>query len=118
MGRLRPPQAVQSRAARLVGLLVVGIALTLAAGYLLLPVAARMFIAILGLAMSAGIWLVEAAGSGQDRSTILLAVGRAMLRALTSPWALVVFGSLVSIGGLSLYALRRLLNLEEEESSQ
>lgn len=110
-------RALQSRALRLVGLVLVALALVFAAGYLLLPVAVRMVISALDLAMSGGVWLIASAASGASTRTILLMIGRAAFLSLTSARALAILSGLVLVGAAALYVLQRLLGLEEEGKS-
>lgn len=111
-------RALQSRAVRLVGFALAALALMFAAGYLLLPVAVRMVISALDMAMSGGISIVASADSGASADAILLEIGRTALLALMSPRALAILSGLVLLGAAALYGLQRLLGLEEEESSR
>jgi hypothetical protein len=122
MGWPPPLKAPGSRTARLAGLGVAAVVLVAAGGYLLLPLAVRLFVRALDLTLSVGLWLASSASSGADAATILATIGRAALGALTSTWALVVLAAFVLVGAAALYGLQRLLGVEppeeEEESSR
>ena len=109
--------ALQRRVVRGAGLVLIAVVLMLAAGYLLLPLAVRMAIGGLDLAMSGTIWLVASANAGASATTILMTIGRAALRVFTSTRAVAILSGLVLLGAAALYGLQRLLGLEEEEES-
>jgi hypothetical protein len=116
MGWQRPPRGPFARAARLAGLAVTTLTLILAAGLLLLPLAARVLVRGLELAVNGCIWLAASLSAGADAWTILKTVGRAAGSALVSPRAFAAFGALVLVGALALYGLQRLFDSEEESS--
>jgi hypothetical protein len=116
MGWQRPMKGPFARAARLAGLAVVTVTLTLAAAFLLLPLAIRVFVRGLELAVNGCIWLAASLSAGADAWTILKAVGLAAGSALVSPRVFATFGALVLVGALALYGLQRLFDSEEESS--
>src|ERR1700681_5065746 len=116
MGWQRPMKGPFARAARLAGLAVVTVTLILAAAFLLLPLAIRVFVRGLELAVNGCIWLAASLSAGADAWTILKVVGRAAAGAIVSPRTFATLGVLVLVGALALYGLPRLVHAEEEPS--
>jgi hypothetical protein len=116
MGWQRPLKGPVTRAARLTGLAIATVTLSLAAAFLLLPLAVRLFVRGLELAVNGCIWLAASLSAGADAWTILKVVGRAAASALVSPRVFATFGALVLVGALALYGLQRLFDSEEESS--
>jgi hypothetical protein len=116
MGWQRPLKGPFTRAARLTGLVIATVTLILAAAFLLLPLAVRVFVRGLELAVNGCIWLAASLSAGADAWTILKVVGRAAGSALVSPRAFATLGALVLVGALALYGLQRLFDSEEESS--
>jgi len=112
----RAPSPPSTRGARAAGMAVVGVSGVVVAAYLVLPLALRMFVSGLMLALNASIWLAASLSAGADAWTIVSALGRAVGGALTTPQASVAIGALVILGGLALYLLQRLLGPDEESS--
>lgn len=92
------------------------VAATIAAGYLLLPLAASALVRLLSSMLNASVWLAAAIGSGSDMWTIVSTVGRTTARALTTPVASGIVVALLLVGALALIGLRRLLGSEEDSS--
>jgi hypothetical protein len=116
MGWQRPLKGPFTRAARLTGLAIATVTLTLAAAFLLLPLAVRVFVRGLELAVNGCIWLAASLSAGADAWTILKVVGRAAAGAIVSPRTFATLGALVLVGALALYGLQRLFDSEEESS--
>jgi hypothetical protein len=116
MGSQPPLKGPFTRAARLAGLAIATVTLILAAAFLLLPLAVRVFVRGLELAVNGCVWLAASLSTGADAWTILKAVGRAAGSALVSPQAFATVGALVLVGALALYGLQRLFDSEEESS--
>jgi hypothetical protein len=112
----RAPSRPSTRAVRAAGVAVASVAGTAAAGYLVLPLALRVFVGGLMWTLDACVWLAASLSAGADTWTIVSAVGRAVGGALTTPQASVAIGTLVVLGGLALYLLQRLLGSDEESS--
>ncbi len=89
---------------------------TIAAGYVVLPLAAWGFIRLLMAMLNASIWFAAAISSGSDMWTIARTIGRAAAGALTTPLASGSIVVLVAVGALALFGLRRLLGTEEDSS--
>jgi len=102
------------RLARVTGTVVIVIAASLAAAYLLLPLAVHGFIRALDLTLNGCIWIATAFTNGTDAWTIFLTIGRAVGTTLLETRALTMLGGLVLIGAAAVYALQRLLGSEEE----
>ena len=96
---------------------MVAATLSVAAAFLLLPLALRGLLGALDLALTGCIWLTTSLGSDADAWTILTAVGRAAAGVLMTSRALAVIGVLVLVSALALYALQRLLVTKQESSS-
>jgi hypothetical protein len=116
MGWQRPLKGPFARAARLTGLAIATVTLILAAAFLLMPLAVRVFVRGLELAVNGCIWVAASLSAGADAWTILKVVGRAAGSALVSPRAFATFGALVLLGALALYGLQRLFDSEEEST--
>ncbi len=95
---------------------VVVVAGTIAAGFLLLPLAAWGFARALTSTLNASIWLAAAIGSGSDAWSIAGTVGQAAVGALATPLASGLIVALVFVGALALFGLQRLLGTEEDSS--
>ena len=82
------------------------------------PVAVGALGQMFSLLLRGSLWLATAIGRGDDSWTIATAVGRGMTTALVTPGAMGVIGGLLLLGAVALFGLQRLLDSEEEESSQ
>jgi len=109
---------------RRAGLALVAVTLSVAAAFLLLPLAVQGLLRALDLALTGCIWLTTSLGNDADAWAVLTAVGRAAAGALITTRALALVGALVLLSALALYGLQRLLGRElgrelgnEEESS-
>jgi hypothetical protein len=100
----------------LAGIGVIAVVATIAAGYVLLPLAVRGFVRLLTLTLNASVWFAAALGSGNDAWTIASAVGRAGASALVTPQISAIIAGLVLIGAVALFGLQRLLGTEEDSS--
>ena len=116
MGWQRPLKGPHARAARLTALAIATVTLILAAAFLLLPLAVRVFVRGLELAVNGCIWLAASLSAGADAWTILKVVGRAAGGVLVSPRVFATFCALVLVGALALYGLQRLFDSDEESS--
>src|SRR5712691_4094001 len=116
MGSARPVTDSRRRAVRLTALAILSVAASVAAGFLLLPVAVQGFVKLLDLTLNACVWLAASLRNGTDGWTILAAIGRAAGNMLLSTRALTIVGGLVVVGAMALYGLQRLLGSEEEFS--
>lgn len=114
----RPMRRASSRSMRWAGLAVVAVATSLASAFVLAPVAVRALVQIFELLLRGSLWLATAFGRGDDNWTIATAVGRGVTTALVTPGAMGVIGGLLLLGAAALFGLQRLLDSEEEESSQ
>jgi hypothetical protein len=101
---------------RLAGLGIVAVAATVAAGFLLLPLAVGAFVEAVRLSVNAAVWLAAALGSGADAWTLVTTIGRAAAGALITPRVLAVVAALILVGAVALYGRQRLLGYEEESS--
>ena len=107
-----------SRWVRWAGLAVVAVTTLLASAFVLAPVAVGALVQMFSLLLRGSLWLATAIGRGDDSWTIATAVGRGMTTALVTPGAMGVIGGLLLLGAVALFGLQRLLDSEEEESSQ
>jgi hypothetical protein len=101
---------------RLAGLAVVAVAVTVAAVFVLLPLAVGAFVEGVRLAVNGSVWVAASLGTGVDAWTVASTIGRAAAAALITPRALAVIAALVLVSALALYGLQRLLGYEEESS--
>jgi hypothetical protein len=102
------------RPARLAGVALVAVALVIAVGYGVLPLAIDAAGGAIDLTLNAGLWIATQAGSGADLSTILTAIVREAFRSLASSRVLGVIAALVLLSAGALYGLQRVLGLDEE----
>ena len=102
------------RLVRVTGTVLIVVAASVAAGYLLLPLGVHWFIRALDLTLNGCIWVAAAFTNGTDVWTIFLTIGRAVGTTLLETRALTVLGVLVLVGAAAVYALQRLLGSEEE----
>jgi|SoiMethySBSTD1v2_1073268.scaffolds.fasta_scaffold128530_4 hypothetical protein len=114
----RPMRRASSRWVRWAGLAAVAVTTLVASGFVLAPVAVRALVQMFSLLLRGSLWLATAIGRGDDSWTIAAAVGRGMTTALVTPGAMGVLGGLLLLGAVALFGLQRLLDSEEEESSQ
>jgi hypothetical protein len=100
--------------ARVVGVVISSIAATLAAVFLLLPIAVRGLVRVLDLTLNACVWLAASLSNGTDGWTIFAEIGRTAGGMLLSTRAITVLSGLVLVVAAALYCLQRLLGSEEE----
>jgi hypothetical protein len=116
MGWRRPSAGPAARTARLAGAGLVSVVASVAALYLLLPLAIRAFVRALTLTVNGCVWVAASMSSGADPWTILSAVGRAVGDSLVTREASGVLVALALVGAFAFYWLQRLLGSEEESS--
>ncbi len=116
MGWQQPSAGRSFRTARLAGAGLISAVASVAALYLLLPLAARAFVRMLTLTVNGCVWLAASMSAGADPWTIVSAVGRAAGDALATREASGFLLGLVVVGGLAFFWLQRLLGAEEESS--
>ena len=107
-----------TKLARVAGLVVVGLSLMTAAVFVLLPLLGRGFVRIIELLVAGCVWVATSIGVGVSAWQVVGTIGRAAAGSLTTPTASLAFTVLVLVGIAALYGLQRLLESEEEESSQ
>jgi hypothetical protein len=115
MDRPRPVRGRSSRWRR-AGLAAFATTAGIAAGFVLVPLAARGLVAGLDVTLDAFIWLTLSFDADTDVWTMAAAIGRAAASSLMTPRALAGLGMLILISSLALYGLQRLLSSEEESS--
>jgi hypothetical protein len=112
----QPSAGRRTRTARLVSAgLAVGL-VSVAASYLLLPLATRALVRALTMTVNGCVWLAASMSSGADPWTILSAVGRAAGDSLATREASGALLALAVVGALAFYWLQRLLGSDEESS--
>jgi hypothetical protein len=116
MGWRRPSVGSAARTARLAGAGLVSVIASVAALYLLLPLATRAFVRALTLTVNGCVWVAASMSSGADPWTILSAVGRAAGDTLATREASGVLLALSVVGAFAFYWLQRLLGSDEESS--
>jgi hypothetical protein len=89
--------------------------LTLAAAYVLLPVAGWALVRSLTYALNACIWLASSSPDN-DAWTLAVTIGKAAAGALATPTASAVTAGLVVVGAIAVFGLQRLLGSEEDSS--
>jgi hypothetical protein len=102
---------------RRAGLAVVATILSVAAIFLLAPLATEGLMRLLDLALTGCIWLATSLGSDADFWAVVTAVGWGIARSLATTRALGVVAILVLLSALALYGLHYLLGNEGESSS-
>lgn len=118
MDRPRPLEGLAARRARFAGLVLVGLGFALAGFFVLVPILGRAFVRVIELMVAGCVWLATSIGVGLSFWDVLATVGRAAVGGLATSTASVALGVLVLVGILALYWLQRLIESEEEESSQ
>jgi hypothetical protein len=115
----QPLDRPASRLARVAGLVVVGLGLTLAAVFVLLPLIARSFVRLIELLVAGCVWMATSIGVGVSLWDVVGTIARAVVSGLTTPAASAGLAVLVLVGIVALYWLQRLLESEgsKEESS-
>src|SRR3954454_15197166 len=103
MGWRRPSAGPESRTARLAGAGLVSVVASVAALYLLLPLATRAFVRALTLTVNGCVWVATSMSSGVDSWTILSAIGRAAGDTLVTREASGVLIVLALVGALAFY---------------
>jgi hypothetical protein len=111
----QPLDRPASRLARVAGLVVVGLGLTLAAVFVLLPLIARSFVRVIELLLAGCVWLATSIGVGVSMWDVLGTIARAVASGLTTPAASAGLAVLVLVGIVALYWLQRLLESEESK---
>jgi hypothetical protein len=104
-----------SRLARVAGLMVVGLGLTVAAVFVLLPLLGRAFVGVIELLVAGSVWLATSIGVGVSVWDVLGTIAGAVASGLTTPAASAGLAVLVLVGIVALYWLQRLLESEESE---
>jgi hypothetical protein len=82
--------------------------------FLVVPLAARVFVRGIVLLAAACAWLATSLSTGVSAGTLAATIWRAAVAALATPAASLGLWSLVVLGALALYWLERLLDSEEE----
>jgi hypothetical protein len=100
----------------LAGAGLVSVLASVAAMYLLLPLAVRALVRTLTLTVSGCVWLAASMSAGADPWTLVAAVGRAAADTLVTREASGVLLGLAVVGALAFYWLQRLLGSDEESS--
>ena len=111
----QPLDRPASRRARVAGLVVVGLGLTVAAVFVLLPLLGRSFVRVIELLVAGCVWLATSIGVGVSMWDVLGTIARAVASGLTTPAASAGLAVLVLVGIVALYWLQRLLESEESE---
>jgi hypothetical protein len=106
-----------ARRARLTGLVLLGLGVSAAAAYYLLPLVTRGIVRGIELLVAGCIWVATSIGVGVSMWDVLGTIGRAALGSLVTPAGSLALSILVVIGIVALYWLQRLLESEEESST-
>ena len=117
MTRRRTLDRPAARFARVAGLAVVGLSLTAAALFVLLPLLAREFVRAIELLVAGCVWVATSIGVGLSVWDVLETIGRVSVGALLTPTGSLALSILVVVGIMALYWLQRLLESEEGSSS-
>ncbi len=115
--RSRPQQSPSRRIMRWAGYGAMTIAVSIGGALVAIPVGVRAMVGALELMVSGSVWVATSIGSGTNAWTIVITIAQALGLALATPRAVGVFAVLLLVGGLALYALKRLLDSEEEEDT-
>lgn len=105
-----------ARTARLTAFWSMATVLAAGSAFLLIPLAARIFVRAIVLMSSVCVQFAVLLSAGVDTWTILATIGRSAGGVLVSTRALAVGGGLVLVGAIALYGLQRLLGYKEESS--
>jgi hypothetical protein len=104
------------RTARLAGVGIVTVVMTVAAAYFLLPFAAWAVVRMLTWTLNGSVEVAAAFGSGTDVWTIVTTLAWAVGRAVTTPQVSGAIALLLVVGGVAMFGLQRLLGSEEDSS--
>jgi hypothetical protein len=113
---LRPLDRPAAGFVRNAGLVVVGLSLSAAAVFALLPLLGRTLVRAVELLVAGCVWVATAISVGVSIWDVLGTIGRAAAGELATGAASVVLALLVLVGIAALYCLQRLLESEEESS--
>ena len=102
------------RLARLAGLALVGAVVALGTVYLVVPLAARLFVRAITLTAAGCVWLATSISMGVSVWTMCATMWQTATGALATPTASLALWGLVAVGGGAVYWLQRLLGSEEE----
>jgi hypothetical protein len=105
-----------ARFARLAGLALAGLSLTVAGAFIVLPFLGRAAAGGIELLVAGCVWLATSIGTGVSLWDVVGTIALAAIRSLVSPTGSLVLAGLVVVGIVALYWLQRLL--ESEESIQ
>ena len=100
--------------ARLTGLAIVAVTVTVAAAFVLLPLAVQAGVRALTLVLDATVWATVTLSAGADWWTLGESVARAAAGAVFSSRTAAIVAMLVLVAALALYGLQRLLGFDEE----
>ena len=103
-----------ARTARAAGIGLVLVTAFLAAGYVVLPTVAWIFVRGLTLTLNGSVWIAASLSSGVGAGTIVATMVRAAFAALATPAASGVVAGLILVGAVAMFGLQRLLGSEEE----
>ena len=103
-----------SRAARVAGLAVATIVLSVVTARSLVPLAAHAFVRAIELIMNACVWFATSLSVGVSLSSILGTIGRNAAGLLRTRQASLGLTLLMAVGALAAYGLQRLLGSDEE----
>jgi hypothetical protein len=108
---LNGPSARTTRVAGVGIAVVTGI---LAAGYVVLPTMAWVFVRGLTAALNGSVWVAASLSTGVGVGTIVATIFRAAFAALASPAVSGIMAGLILVGAVAMFGLQRLLGSEEE----
>ena len=106
----------RARLARLAGLVLVGLSLTVAGLFIVLPFLGRAAARGIELLVAGCVWLATSIGTGVSLWDVIGTLVWAGIQSIVSPTGSVVLAGLVVVGILALYWLQRLLESEEEST--
>lgn len=103
------------RVARLAGFGLLALASSVAAASLLLPLAIRILVRAMALALHACVWLAMSLSVGMSVWSVIEAIARNAAALMASREATALLTLLVLIGAVAAYGLQRILGAETEE---
>jgi len=102
------------RAARVAGLTLVTVVLSVVAARSLVPLAAHAFVRAIELLMNGCVWFATSLSVGVSLGSMLGTIGRNAAGLLNTRQASLGLTLLMAIGALAAYGLQRLLGSDEE----